>query len=106
MVCYLLDCEFSEDDLEHSFELQMDPEIESQASRLLEDNVLTEADFTELFPDNRICDPKFGRNDLQELGMTGLEFDVNDIDYALFANIFPNLPRTSHPESISISNQF
>ncbi|ODM99226.1 INO80 complex subunit D [Orchesella cincta] len=97
------DCDFSEDDLEHSFELQIDPEIESQASRLLEDNVLTEADFTELFPDNRMSDHKLGRNDLQELG---LEFDVNDIDYSLFANIFPNFPRTSQPESISISNQF
>lgn len=103
---FLLDCEYSEDDLENSFELQIDPEIENQASRLLEDNVLTEADFTELFPDNRMSDHKFGRNDMQELGMAALDFDVNDIDYSLFANIFPNFPRNNQPESISISNPF
>ncbi|CAG7720740.1 unnamed protein product [Allacma fusca] len=101
------DCEFSDDDLEKSFELQIDPEIAHQASRLLEDNGLTEDDFNELFPEARVGDHKLpGRADLGDLGIDFTSnFDASDIDYSLFANIFPNFRSHQH-ESISVHQQF
>jgi len=70
------------EDLEQSFELHLDPEIAHQASRLLEENELTEEDFNELFPEAR-SDHKL------ELGLDfPNNFDPADIDID-FANIFP-----------------
>jgi len=84
-----------------SLEFQLDPEIESQASRLLEENELTE-DLNELFPDSRIGDAKLGRSDLSDLGIDFSSFDANDV---LFGNIFP-FTRSNQSESISVTNQF
>lgn len=89
--------------MEKSLEFQIDPETEHQASRLLEDNELTEDDLNELFPETS---NKIGRSDLSDLGVDfSSAFDANDIDYSLFANIFP-FSRSSQSESISISNQY
>lgn len=103
--CSVADCEFSDDDLEKSLEFQIDPETEHQASRLLEENEITEDDLNELFPETRIGDNKLGRSsDLSDLGIDfASTFDVNDLDY--FANIFP-FTRTNQSESISVTNQF
>jgi hypothetical protein len=85
-------------------EFQIDPETEHQASRLLEDNELTEDDLNELFPETS---NKLGRSDLSDLGDFSSAFDANDIDYSLFANIFPfSRSSQSISESISVSNQY
>jgi hypothetical protein len=95
------DCDLSDDDLGKSLEFQLDPEIESQASRLLEENELTE-DLNELFPDSRISDTKLARSDLSDLGIDFSSFDPNDI---FPGNIFP-FTRSNQSESISITNHF
>jgi len=88
-------------------ELNIDPEIAHQASRLL-DNELTEDDFNMLFPDSRGgMEQKLDKSDsLSNLGDFNTNIDESDIDYSLFTNILPNFSRPNQPESISISNQF